>query len=89
MFYLGQPAKPGESGIIDGFRDIVAEIESTMVTTPKDQHKLPWSMLCLGDFELWYFPFEEIGIDEGSLMPEMFRTPTEVFGKVFLCLPLQ
>lgn len=46
-------------------------------------------MLCLGNLEFGHFSLKEIGIDEGSFMPEMLRTSAEVFREVFLGLPLQ
>lgn len=47
---LGQLCEPVERGVVDGLCDIDTEIESAVVASPEDQHKLSRLVLHFGNF---------------------------------------
>ena len=64
--------QPIKRGIIHCLCDIDSEVESTMIRTSKSNDKLARLLLYFTDFKLWYFSFQEGGLDEESFVPEMF-----------------
>jgi len=54
-FRLGQLVEPVQSGIIDGFGYVEAEIESTVIAAAHDQHELSRFVLRFTNFKFGVF----------------------------------
>lgn len=60
--------QPSNCRIVDSFCDVEPTIETTVVATSENQHKLSCLMLCFGDSELRIFFFEIVRVDESGLV---------------------
>ena len=81
--------KPIYSAIVDGFSDIEAKIEATVVGASEDKNKLSLFVLDLVYFELRVFPLEIVGVDESGLVPQKGGTLAKVFWEQALRLFFQ
>lgn len=89
IFAVNQLIQPSNSGVIHCLSDIETKIETAVVTSAKDQHKLSRLMLSLSDPQIRVLLGKVIWIEESGLVSEMFTALAEMLGEVSLGLPLE